>query len=99
MDEFWADDVRGGWTPAQLEAYLQYQCWRFYKTERHAYELLQDLQGTRITKVYDHPYIQASFQPEPKAFKKYLDCPGILLEYISGYPLTELRDRAPIKDW
>ncbi|KAI9690112.1 MAG: hypothetical protein M1822_009073 [Bathelium mastoideum] len=29
----------------------------------------------------------------------YLDCPGILLEYIEGFPLTDIALHAPREDW
>ena len=99
-DEFWASDGPcDGWSEGQKEAYLQYLCWRTYDTERHAYCLLQDLQGTHVPRVYDHPYVQAFSRSKSVTFNKYLDSPGLLLEYVPGYALTDLADRAPKADW
>ncbi|KAN0081159.1 hypothetical protein V8E54_004363 [Elaphomyces granulatus] len=43
--EYWADEHCEKWNEAQLEAYLQYICYRTYKTEMEAYKNLRDIQG------------------------------------------------------
>ncbi|PGH23233.1 hypothetical protein AJ80_02649 [Polytolypa hystricis UAMH7299] len=36
---------------------------------------------------------------EAHSEEKYVDCPGILLEYIQGFPLREIADKIPEEDW
>ncbi|OXV11716.1 hypothetical protein Egran_00522 [Elaphomyces granulatus] len=70
---------------AQREAYLQYACHRIYKTEKEAYKNLHDIQGKHIPRLLARPFLQLS---DSGLANKYLDCPGILLENIQGFPLT-----------
>jgi hypothetical protein len=94
--EYWADKEHVKWTRAQHEAYLQYACHRIYKTEKEAYKNLHDIQGKHIPRLHARPCLQLSDSGLPN---KYLDCPGLLLDYIQGFPLTFLADEAPKEDW
>jgi hypothetical protein len=93
--EYWADEPRE-WNDAQCEAYLQYICHRTYKMEKEAYKNLRDIQGKHVPRLLARPFLQLSGSG---LANKYFDCPGILLEYIQGFPLTDLADNAPKKDW
>jgi hypothetical protein len=95
-DEYWADEEDMNWTKAQREAYLQYACHRIYKTEKEAYKNLHDIQGKHIPRLLARPFLPLS---DSGIANKYLDCPGLLLDYIQGFPLTDLADEAPKEDW
>lgn len=97
-DEYWVDDEhREMWNREQHEAYLQYLCRRTYNTESDAYSLLHDMQGKHVPRLFARLLLRSS--DSSAAHEMYLDCPGILLEYIQGFPLTDLADNAPEKDW
>jgi hypothetical protein len=95
-DEYWRDDHSGKskWTVPHQEAYLQFLCHHTYLDEKEAYSHLRDMQGKFVPHVFAHPWLQSSDSPN-----KYLDCPGILMDYIQGYPLTDIAERAPKEDW
>lgn len=95
-DWWWGDSYskRTKWSKAQLEGYLQFLCRRTYGIEKEVYETIRDLQGKHVPRLFAHPWLQLSEKPN-----KYLDCPGILLEYIQGYELTDIKENAPENDW
>ena len=61
-----------------------------------AYKNLRDIQGHHVPHLFARPFLQLS---DSYLANKYFDCPGILLEYIQRFPLTDLADNAPKKDW
>jgi hypothetical protein len=96
-DYEWLEDAQQHWTQSQLEAYIQYCCLKFYSTEVSVYNRLQDLQGREIPKLFACVSIKLS--SASYSIHKHFDCPGILLEYIDGFPLTSLQDFAPKVAW
>ncbi len=96
-DEYGAAEQDEEWSEAQEEAYLQYICLRTYKTERYAYEQLRDIQGKSVPRIFAYPFVQAL--PGTNSAHEYLDCPGLLMEYIQGFPLTNIADHAPKESW
>ncbi|WEW55966.1 hypothetical protein PRK78_001401 [Emydomyces testavorans] len=95
-DEDWAYEQREKWNKAQHEAYLQYLCRRTYNIEKVAYDKLRDIQGKHVPRLFARILLQPS---GPALANEYLDCPGILLEYIQGFPLTNLAGNASKKDF
>lgn len=95
-DWWWGDSYprMSKWSKPQFEGYLQYTCRRTNRIEREAYDTIRDLQGKHVPRLFAEPWLQLSEEPN-----EYLDCPGILLEYIKGYELTDILDNAPEKDW
>jgi hypothetical protein len=68
-----------------------------YKTETDVYDKLQDMQGKDIPRLVARVLVE-SLTTSGLA-NEYLDCPGILLEFIQGFPLTELSDYAARDAW
>ncbi|KAK2736290.1 hypothetical protein FQN57_000820 [Myotisia sp. PD_48] len=75
------------WNVAQEEAYMQNRMLGFYETERDVYQMAHILQGKDIPRFLG----EVDF---PEA-----ECPGILLEYIDGFLLTDLATHAPQNSW
>lgn len=99
VDEYWADEERDEWTKVEHEAYLQFWCRKTCNTERTVYDLLRDLQGKHVPTVFARPCIRDTSDPVSGSASGYLDRPGLLLEYIQGFPLTDLASRQPREDW
>jgi hypothetical protein len=94
--EYWPYEDREEWNMAEHEAHLQYLCHRTYQTETNAYKKMHDIQGKHVPRLFARPFLQSS---DSGLASKYLDHPGILLEYIQGFPLTNLADETPMKNW
>lgn len=82
------------WSEPQREAYAQYRCCRIYGIEKQAYDLIRDMQGKHVPRLFACPWLQASDSPN-----EYHDCPGILLEYIQGYSMDDIKEKSPKEDW
>jgi hypothetical protein len=95
-DDYWSARKQKDWNQAQLEAYLQYCSRKFYKTETAVYYRLHELQGQDIPRFIARVVIRRT-SSDP--VDEYLDCPGILLEYIQGFPLTDIEEFAPKAAW
>ncbi|KAF2659114.1 hypothetical protein K491DRAFT_755570 [Lophiostoma macrostomum CBS 122681] len=93
-DEDWSEtDER--WDQAQLETYLQYRSLKLYKTEKEVYGILHAFQGKDIPYLYANVNIKTATGPD---YENY-DCPGILMEYVQGFPLTDIERYAPQANW
>ena len=96
----WADEVYESWSKAEEEAYSQYLCNRIYNTEREAYSILESLQGKHIPRIFGEVYREHDISKDSKAQQ---DCrhnhPGLILEYIQGFPLIDLANNAPKSSW
>ena len=76
------------------EAYLQHEMKKSSKTEMRAYGSLLQYQGTHIPKFYGSVRVHGS-----GSFNEYVDIQGILIEYISGFCLTELSTFCTKDQW
>lgn len=87
---FWeTDELSQLWDKGREEAYLQCFCRQLYNIESYAYDQLQDIQGIHVPRLFAHVSLQTSDKPN-----EYLDCPGLLLEYIDGFQLGDLAENA-----
>ena len=101
-DEYWQDDQREEWAPDQVEAYLQFLCERAYNTEEYTYTLLHDMQEKNVPRFLGEVILESSTKHNSDldtSFNQHLDCPGIILQYIPGFPLTNLAEKAPQDKW
>lgn len=96
-DDDWSSKAQTDWDRAQREVYLQYLCRKLYSTETAVYDRLHELQGRDIPRLVARIVLQHSSTCSP--VHEYLDCPGILLEYIEGFSLTDLETSAPKVAW
>lgn len=83
------------------EAYLHHEMHRLYKTEREVYSTLKDLQGKRIPRLLHaltFPAFSTSYAAS-KLINKYTAIPGIILQHIDGFTLSELSVYAPKSNW
>ncbi|KAF2234187.1 hypothetical protein EV356DRAFT_515618 [Viridothelium virens] len=98
----WKHEAGKEWSQAQREAYLQYSCLKFCRTESSVYNGLSDMEGHVIPRLWAMVRMRSSSAHTPSAHTlphDYFDCPGILLEYIEGFPLTDIALNAPREDW
>ncbi len=89
------------WSNAQNEAYLYNYMQKLYDTETEVYRRLKDMQGKDVPRLIARVKLPGC-TPSPigsNANCKYIDCPGILLDLIEGFPLTDLATHAPREIW
>ncbi|QIW98793.1 hypothetical protein AMS68_004311 [Peltaster fructicola] len=79
------DENEDDGTIKSTESFLQFRCHQDYQTECHAYELMSDLQGVEVPKIHGTVTVATS-----DASNKYLNIPGILMQYIKGSSLDNL---------
>lgn len=91
------DQPEEPWDGPQEEAYLHDRLIDLYKTEVKVYKALKDLQGKEIPDLLATVLIPG-FDPDvPEPVTRGF--PGILLQCIEGFPLTEIADHAPKEIW
>jgi hypothetical protein len=88
-------EERGTFTTVQEEVYLQYKMFRFFNAELEVYRRIQDLQGTDVPKVL----VTVTLSDDSGTKHKYLECPGLLLEFIEGIPLSDIDTSIPREAW
>lgn len=84
---------------AEDEAYFHHTMQTFYETEQEVYDSLRDIQGRSIPLLLcslKFPVIPTINSP---SIEKYTAFPGILLQYIDGFPLLDLSIYAPKSEW
>lgn len=62
------------------------------------YKRLKDIQG-RDVPLFLGRVTMPGYSSQSMAVSKYVDCPGILLQYIEGFPLTDPASYAPKETW
>ncbi|KAJ5245117.1 hypothetical protein N7489_005213 [Penicillium chrysogenum] len=85
------------WSAAMDETYLHDHMLDLYKTEVQVYNTLKEIQGTDIPKL-----LASAVIPIPclgQTSSEYTDIPGILLQYIEGFPLTDIEEYTPRESW
>jgi hypothetical protein len=85
------------WSAAMDETYLHDHMLDLYKTEVQVYSNLKEIQGTDIPKL-----LASAIMPIPcpaQTSSGYTDIPGILLQYIEGFPLTDIEEYTPRESW
>ncbi|CAG8042505.1 unnamed protein product [Penicillium nalgiovense] len=94
-----SEDEEGEWDHRceEIDAYVHKQF--YYESETEAYETMKDLQGICIPRMYAHTKILGPKCTQGQRFSRYFEHPGILMEYIEGFPLPDLPKEAPKKAW
>ncbi|KAK4496493.1 hypothetical protein PRZ48_012473 [Zasmidium cellare] len=92
-----------GWSPGENEAYLHDMCSDLFATETRAYDVLKELQGKAIPKLYSavslpldtgtHGVVSEAGEEE------FFAISGILIEYISGPTVSDMADVIPQQSW
>ncbi|KAG9526412.1 hypothetical protein KCU93_g5508, partial [Aureobasidium melanogenum] len=109
-DDYWSAayiDNRDRWSAAKREAYLQWDSTVTYETEKKAYERMSRLQGEDVPKVFgevllDQPSMSKEHQDDEEATEidtRIFSIPGILIQYIDGFHLTDLHKHYPSEHW
>ncbi|KAJ5928364.1 hypothetical protein N7466_007320 [Penicillium verhagenii] len=85
------------WSAAMDETYLHDHMSDLYKTEVQAYSYLKEIQGTDIPQLLASTIMPVSRPVQLRS--EYIDIPGILLQYIEGFPLTDIAKYTPRESW
>lgn len=85
-----------GWCP-NWNTSLHHQIHGLYKAVIEVYDILKDIQGKTIPQLFASVTITSCSSPQGS--NEYLDIPGILLQYINGFPLTAVAAHAPKETW
>lgn len=86
---------------ARYEGALQHMCVFFFRSEIAVYDKLAHMQGDYIPRMLAHVHLLAveSSEIEDKIEDSpFLRINGVLLEYVSGIPLSDLENCPPIPD-
>jgi hypothetical protein len=59
---------------------------------------LHDLQGIHVPKLYEKVTLGSPDNGDGSA-NPYLSCPGIIMQYIEGFPLTDIATELPSERW
>lgn len=81
---------------AENEVYLQHYCLGLYENDLSTYKRLQGLQGSEIPQLFASVnYLPTTSDGREGIPPEFMEVKGILIEFISGFPLTVLSDNAP----
>ena len=97
------------WNSSQEETYLHDFMQGLYETETQVYNTLADLQGSHIPQLFScvtmplstpvQNNMPLSAPVQNNLLSEYIDIPGILLQYVEGFPLTDIATYAPRDSW
>ncbi|KAJ5939475.1 hypothetical protein N7466_002609 [Penicillium verhagenii] len=87
------------WNSSQEETYLHDFMQGLYETETQVYNTLADLQGSHIPQLFSCVTMPLSTPVQNNPLSEYIDIPGILLQYVEGFPLTDIATCAPRDSW
>lgn len=82
----------------EVDLYISRQF--LYESESEAYETLKDLRGICVAQLFAHTKILG-----PKCYTQdgsisgYFEHPGLLMQYIAGFPLPGIAKHAPRQAW
>lgn len=87
------------WNSSQDETYLYDTVSDLYQTEIEVYDALEDMQGDDIPQLLAYVIIPGVKLTEKEPERRYIGVSGILLQYVEGFPLTNLADHTPREAW
>ncbi|KAJ5726159.1 uncharacterized protein N7483_007516 [Penicillium malachiteum] len=88
---------RSEWNTSQDEAFLEYTTTGIFHSETKSYKLMKDMQGTDIPRLLAKVVLPAGDLALPEPLEQ--GHPGVLLQYIPGFLMSELPYNAPRKLW
>ncbi|CAD0109741.1 unnamed protein product [Aureobasidium uvarum] len=109
-NDYWSAayvDNRNRWSVAKREAYLQWDSTMTYETEKKAYERMSHLQGEDVPKVFGEVMLDQPTTTKQDNEHEDVDdkdariftIPGILMQYVDGFHLTDLHKHLPTEHW
>lgn len=96
------------WNTAQKEVYLYDYMRKSYSAEIELYKRMKKHQGDLIPRLHAFVTVPRHRSSKSHQLSRYLDCPGILLQYIDGITLHDLPDsvrenwsgiKVPMEQW
>lgn len=91
--------VKDGGNVAGDELYLQYSMQKFSRTECEVYDTPKHLQGKHIPRLLFTLELTVVPGLTPPSVEKHKTIPGILLQHIDRFPLSEVSVHAPRTHW
>ncbi|KAK2605989.1 hypothetical protein QQS21_003615 [Conoideocrella luteorostrata] len=98
----------GKWDVPKREAYFHVRCTLCHEVELEIYNRLIEMQGVHVPTLFADVRL-ASTPPQGldgpangssvESLTQYTEVRGILMEYISGFPLNEIVTKTPESDW
>ncbi|RJE17669.1 hypothetical protein PHISCL_09994 [Aspergillus sclerotialis] len=93
-----AEEEGDTWNDSQNEAFIHDYMQDLYETEVEAYNTMKDMQGKDIPQLFARITVSI-YSSEDVSVNKYINIPGILLQYNDGFPLTDIAKHAPRETW
>ncbi|CAG8410346.1 unnamed protein product [Penicillium salamii] len=87
------------WNSSQDEAYLYDTVSDLYQTEIEVYDALENMQGDDVPRLLAYVTIPGVKLTKTEPERRYIEVSGILLQYVEGFPLTDLADHTPREVW
>lgn len=87
------------WNSSEEETYLHDYMQGLYETEIQVYDTLTDMQGNDIPRLFSCVTMPSFSPTQNNLVSDYIDIPGILLQYVEGFPLTDIALCAPRDSW
>lgn len=94
-----AEEDGDTWNVPENEAYFHDYMTDLYKREVEVYNTLKDIQGCAIPQLFVCLTVPSSSSSPAESVNKYIEIPGILLQYIDGFPLSDIAAHAPMATW
>ena len=98
------EDDDGGWNDGESEALLADKLYNIYKSEVTAYNKLHEWQGSRLPRLIASVNLSLVVTGEEETRdtttrSELFQIKGVLLDYIEGFPMSELQDKTPQSVW
>ncbi|KAJ5994805.1 hypothetical protein N7481_001782 [Penicillium waksmanii] len=87
------------WNTCQDEDYLHDHLSDLYETEAQIYDALRDLQGHDVPQPVPCVKMPGFSLTDPKPVSELIGVSGILLQYIDGFPLTDISHYTQREQW
>ena len=94
-----AEEDGDTWNVPENEAYIHDYMKDLCKREVEVYNTLKDIQGHVIPQLFACLTVPSSSSSPAESVNKYIEIPGILLQYIDGFPLRDIAAHAPMAAW
>ncbi|KAE8139950.1 hypothetical protein BDV38DRAFT_269375 [Aspergillus pseudotamarii] len=98
-DSKMAEEAGDTWNDPQNEAYLHDHMQDLCEAEVEVYQTLKDIQGKDIPQLFAYLTVPSSSSSQELSVNTYIDVPGVLLQCMDGFLLTDIAAHAPQEVW
>lgn len=96
------EDTGETWDDGQTETFMTEKVHKLFNTETTVYKALRDIQGTVVPRIVAYVRLALSLPDGgigPTDAMELIHIKGILLQYIDGFPLSQVQNHAPRFEW